>query len=98
MSKTNLFRIFSFLGILMCFSSFVLQAQSEKQLTLMLKILPEVAGSQAGICAARFSSEERLHKGCFGCPVWQGPVYDYQLPHLRSGNGSTQRLHIVARC
>ena len=46
MSKTNLFRIFSFLGILMCFSSFFLQAQSEKQLTLMLKILPEVAGKE----------------------------------------------------
>lgn len=46
MSKTNLFRIFSFLGILMCFSSFALQAQSEKQFTIMLKILPEVAGKE----------------------------------------------------
>lgn len=46
MNKTYLFRVFSFVGILMCFTSFALQAQSEKQFTIMLKILPEVAGKE----------------------------------------------------
>ena len=44
MIKTYFFRVFSFVGILMCFGSFALLAQNEKQFTIMLKILPEVAG------------------------------------------------------
>ncbi len=46
MIKTYLFRVFSFVGILMCFGSFALLAQNEKQFTIMLKILPEVAGKE----------------------------------------------------
>ncbi len=46
MNKTSLFSVFSFVGILMCFSSFALQTQSEKQFTIMLKILPEVVGNE----------------------------------------------------
>jgi hypothetical protein len=42
MNKIYLFSVFSFLGILMCFSPFILQAQNEKQLTLIVKIIPEV--------------------------------------------------------
>jgi len=48
MNKTCLFRVFSFIGILMCINSFAQQTQNEKKLDVIVKILPELV--EKGSC------------------------------------------------